>query len=67
MNSSIADIGSTQIKRQPAYKNNLGYDSDLFDLREALVAGGDTMHVSFRTGRDSVWLGALYVAVDARR
>ncbi|WP_405798308.1 DUF3344 domain-containing protein [Streptomyces sp. NBC_01506] len=67
MNSSISDAGSTQIKRQPAYKNTLGYDSDLFDLREALVPGGDTMHVSFRTGRDSIWLGALYVAVDARR
>ncbi|WP_420543135.1 DUF3344 domain-containing protein [Streptomyces niveus] len=67
MNSSIADAGVNQIKRQPAYKNSLGYDSDLFDLREALVPGGDTMNVSFRTGRDSIWLGALYVAVDARR
>ncbi|MFF2189998.1 DUF3344 domain-containing protein [Streptomyces sp. NPDC058155] len=67
MNSSITDAGVNQIKRQPAYKNSLGYDSDLFDLREALVPGGDTMNVSFRTGRDSIWLGALYVAVDARR
>lgn len=67
MNSSMADVGVNQIKRQPAYKNSLGYDSDLFDLREALVPGGDTMNVSFRTGRDSIWLGAFYVAVDARR
>ncbi|MFD9872606.1 DUF3344 domain-containing protein [Streptomyces niveus] len=67
MNSSIADAGVNHIKRQPAYKNSLGYDSDLFDLREALVPGGDTMNVSFRTGRDSIWLGALYAAVDARR
>lgn len=67
MNSSIADVGSTQIKRQPAYRNSLGYDSDIFDLREALVPGGDTMNVNFRTGRDSIWLGAFYVAVDARR
>ncbi|MFI6083840.1 DUF3344 domain-containing protein [Streptomyces sp. NPDC051217] len=67
MNSSIADDGINQIKRQPAYKNTLGYDSDIFDLREALVPGGDTMNVSFRTGRDSVWLGAFFVAVDARR
>ncbi|MEV0776654.1 hypothetical protein [Streptomyces sp. NPDC050428] len=67
MNSSIADDGSNHIKRQPAYKNTLGYDSDVFDLREALVSGGDTMNVSFRTGCDSVWLGAFFVAVDARR
>ncbi|MFD3521991.1 DUF3344 domain-containing protein [Streptomyces sp. NPDC058653] len=67
MNSSIADDGINQIKRQPAYKNTLGYDSDIFDLREALVPGGDTMNVSYRTGRDSVWLGAFFVAVDARR
>ncbi|MCI3226831.1 DUF3344 domain-containing protein [Streptomyces sp. NP-1717] len=67
LNSSIADAGVNQIKRQPAYKNSLGYDSDLFDLREALVPGGDTMNVTFRTGRDSIWLGALFVAVDARR
>lgn len=67
MNSSIADAGVNLIKRQPAYKNTLGYDSDVLDLREALVPGGDTMNVSFRTGRDSIWLGALYVAVDARR
>ncbi|WP_443076196.1 DUF3344 domain-containing protein [Streptomyces sp. NBC_01716] len=67
MNSSIADDGINQIKRKPAYKNTLGYDSDIFDLREALVPGGDTMNVSYRTGRDSVWLGAFFVAVDARR
>lgn len=67
MNSSIADAGVNHIKRQPAYKNSLGYDSDLYDLREALVPGGDTMNVGFRTGRDSIWLGALYTAVDARR
>ncbi|WP_354609277.1 DUF3344 domain-containing protein [Streptomyces panacea] len=67
MNSSIADHGSNRIKRQPAYKNTLGYDSDVFDLRKALVPGGDTMNVSFRTGRDSIWLGAFFVAVDARR
>ncbi|WP_330175301.1 DUF3344 domain-containing protein [Streptomyces sp. NBC_01498] len=67
MNSSISDLGSNHIKRQPAYKNTLGYDSDVFDLREALAPGGDTVNVSFRTGRDSVWLGAFFVAVDARR
>ncbi|GGK12576.1 hypothetical protein GCM10011583_50790 [Streptomyces camponoticapitis] len=67
MNSSIADGGINQIKRQPAYKNTLGYDSDIFDLREALVPGGDTMNVSYRTGRDSVRLGAFFVAADARR
>lgn len=67
MNSSIANVGSTQIKRQPAYRNSLGYDSDIFDLREALAPGGDTVNVTFRTGRDSIWLGAFYVAVDARR
>lgn len=67
MNSSIANTGSNLIKRQPAYKNTLGYDSDVYDLREALVPGGDTMNVSFRTGRDSIWLGAFFLAVDARR
>lgn len=67
LNSSIADTGSNLIKRQPAYRNTLGYDSDVFDLREALVPGGDTMNVSIRTGRDSIWLGALFLAVDARR
>ncbi|MFD4764956.1 DUF3344 domain-containing protein [Streptomyces niveus] len=67
LNSSIADTGSNLIKRQPAYRNTLGYDSDVFDLREALVPGGDTMNVSIRTERDSIWLGALFLAVDARR
>jgi hypothetical protein len=66
MNSSITDAGSKQIKRQSAYANNLGYDSDVFDLRGAFSHGGDRLSVRFGTGRDSVWLGAFFVEAEAR-
>ncbi|KIF69475.1 hypothetical protein HY68_14230 [Streptomyces sp. AcH 505] len=66
MNSSITDAGSSQIKRQPAYANNLGYDSDVFDLKAAFSRGGDRFGVRFGTGRDSVWLGAFFVEAEAR-
>ncbi|MCF3965242.1 DUF3344 domain-containing protein, partial [Streptomyces fuscigenes] len=66
MNSSITDLGVDRIKRQPAYANNRGYDSDVFDLKSALTGGGDALRVRFTAGRDSLWLGAFFVQTAAR-
>lgn len=66
MNSSITDNGANRIKRQPDYANNLGYDSDVFDLKGALAPGGDRLAVRFGTGSDSLWLGAFFVEAKAR-
>jgi hypothetical protein len=66
MNSSITDAGSGQIERLPSYANTLGYDSDVFDLSPALALGGDRLGVRIATGRDSVWLGALFVEAAAQ-
>ncbi|MFD5783445.1 DUF3344 domain-containing protein [Streptomyces sp. NPDC126933] len=66
LNSSITDSGITPIKRQPAYSNTLGYDSDVFDLRGVLASGGDRLSVRFNTKRDPVWLGAFFVEAEVR-
>ncbi|WP_309235817.1 DUF3344 domain-containing protein [Streptomyces sp. TRM64462] len=66
LNSSITDSGKARIRREPAHTNTLGYDSDVFDLRTALVGGADDMGVRVDTARDFVWLGALFLEADAR-
>ncbi len=45
--------------------NTLGYDSDVFDLRRALLTGADDIGVRIRTERDFLWLGALFLEADA--
>ncbi|MFC9424611.1 DUF3344 domain-containing protein [Streptomyces sp. NPDC056987] len=66
MNSGITDSGSGGGERQPSYENTLGYDSDVFDLSDALVSGSEGLGVRFGTERDSLWLGALFVEADVR-
>ncbi|MEU1037163.1 DUF3344 domain-containing protein [Streptomyces sp. NPDC005551] len=67
LNSTISEPGPAAAKRTPAYRNTLGYDSDVFDLGTALRRGGD--HLAFRlvAQRDAAWAGALFVAVDAKQ
>ncbi|WP_236243206.1 DUF3344 domain-containing protein [Streptomyces sp. CC228A] len=64
-NSSITDSGRDRIRREPAHRNTLGYDSDVFDLRRALLTGADDIGVRIRTERDFLWLGALFLEADA--
>ncbi|MCH0543213.1 DUF3344 domain-containing protein [Streptomyces sp. MUM 203J] len=64
-NSTITDAGRDRIRREPAHRNTLGYDSDVLDLRRALVSGADDIGVRVRTAGDTVWLGALFLEADA--
>ncbi|NLU72558.1 DUF3344 domain-containing protein [Streptomyces sp. HNM0575] len=66
-NSTITDRGREVAGRAPAYRNTLGYDSDVLDAREALRAGGNRLQFRFASGDDDYLLGALFAQVDARR
>jgi hypothetical protein len=67
LNSTISEAGAPAPERVPSYAHTLGYDSDVFELGNALRHGGD--HLTFRlvSQRDAAWAGALFVAVDARQ
>ncbi|MFF7773329.1 DUF3344 domain-containing protein [Streptomyces tanashiensis] len=67
LNSSITEFGAGRTVRQPDRTNTLGYDSDVFDLRGALRAGGDRVHVRVGSRKDTVWLGAVFLQADVRR
>lgn len=67
MNSTISDHGRIEERREPAYRNTLGFDSDVFDLGQALTKGGRTMTVRFNAEGDGYHLGALFLQTDARR
>ncbi|MGW6420625.1 DUF3344 domain-containing protein [Streptomyces sp. NPDC055055] len=67
MNSSITEFGAGRTVRFPDGTNTLGYDSDVFDLREALREGGDRVEVRFGSRKDTVWLGAVFLQADVRR
>ncbi|MEV6795119.1 DUF3344 domain-containing protein [Streptomyces sp. NPDC051320] len=67
MNSTITDFGRSAEKRQPAYVNTLGYDSDVFDLKPALSHGGDSLRFHFSAEKHGYFLGALFVQADSRR
>ncbi|WP_241060646.1 DUF3344 domain-containing protein [Streptomyces marispadix] len=66
-NSTITDLGREVAGRVPAHRNTLGYDSDVFDAREALRSGGNRLQFRFASGGDDYLLGALHAEVDARR
>jgi hypothetical protein len=51
----------------PANANNLGYDSDVFDLGSGLEQAGDQATFRIQSQQDAAWAGVLFVAVDARR
>jgi hypothetical protein len=66
LNSTISEPGA-DASRVPAYANNLGYDSDVFDLGSALQHSGDQATFRVQSQQDAAWAGVLFVAVDARR
>ncbi|MGX1369914.1 hypothetical protein RKD19_005273 [Streptomyces canus] len=67
LNSTISEAGAPAPERVPSYAHTLGYDSDVFELGNALRRGGD--HLAFRlvSQRDAAWAGVLFVVVDARQ
>ncbi|KPI17706.1 hypothetical protein OK074_1727 [Actinobacteria bacterium OK074] len=68
LNSTISEPASTtRAQRTPSYTNTLGYDSDVFDLDRAVRGGGDQLALRLVSHRDAAWIGALFVAVDAKQ
>jgi hypothetical protein len=65
-NSTITDRGNQVSGRSPAHRNTLGYDSDIFDARQALRPGGNRLMFRFAPGRDDYLLGALFAQVGTR-
>ncbi|MET7802059.1 hypothetical protein ABZS78_36605 [Streptomyces decoyicus] len=65
MNSTITELGR-QAKRRPAYRNTLGFDSDVFDIGPALRSGGDRLAFRFTTRNPGYLLGALFLQTDTR-
>jgi hypothetical protein len=66
MNSTITDFGQETV-RQPAHRNTLGFDSDVFDITPALASGGDRLTFRFGAGNEGYLLGALFVQADSGR
>ncbi|GGU06293.1 DUF3344 domain-containing protein [Streptomyces coeruleorubidus] len=66
LNSTISEPGA-DAARVPAHANNLGYDSDVFDLGRGLQHAGDQATFRLHSQQDAAWAGVLFVAVDARR
>ncbi|TJZ55942.1 DUF3344 domain-containing protein [Streptomyces piniterrae] len=66
MNSTITDFGQETF-RQPAYRNTLGFDSDVFDITPALRSGGNRLSFRFGPGNAEYLVGALFVQADSRR
>ncbi|MFE1174590.1 hypothetical protein [Streptomyces sp. NPDC058773] len=66
MNSTVTDFGRTTV-RWPAYRNTLGFDSDVFDITPALRSGGDRLAFRFTTRKPGYLLGALFVQTDTGR
>jgi hypothetical protein len=66
LNSTISEPGA-DAARVPANANNLGYDSDVFDLGSGLEQAGDQATFRIQSQQDAAWAGVLFVAVDARR
>ncbi|WP_215455544.1 DUF3344 domain-containing protein [Streptomyces sp. ATCC 21386] len=66
LNSTISQPGSVVAGRTPAYTNTLGYDSDVLELDDEIGRGGDQLAFRLVSQRDAAWVGALFVAVDAK-
>ncbi|MET8830169.1 DUF3344 domain-containing protein [Streptomyces sp. NPDC004610] len=54
-------------RREPAFEQTLGYDSDVFELGRALERGGDQLAFRLVSQPDAAWAGVLFVAVEARK
>lgn len=67
MNSTITDLGRPLGGLRPAYRNTLGYDSDVLDITPALAAGAKALTFRFTGEENGFFLGALFVQADARR
>ncbi|MFI1156498.1 hypothetical protein [Streptomyces sioyaensis] len=65
MNSTITDFGQPAARR-PAYRNTLGFDSDVFDITPALRSGAGRLTFRFTTRNPGYLLGALFVQADTR-
>jgi hypothetical protein len=63
-NSTITDHGRGT-PRHPAYRNTLGYDSDVLDLGPTLRSGGRQLSFRLVPDDDFYLLGALYTQVEA--
>ncbi|MDX3668943.1 hypothetical protein [Streptomyces europaeiscabiei] len=66
LNSTISEPGARISGRTPAYSNTLGYDSDVLELGDEIRRGGDQLAFRIVSQRDAAWVGALFVAVDAK-
>ncbi|WP_193241513.1 DUF3344 domain-containing protein [Streptomyces phaeolivaceus] len=66
LNSTISQPGAVVAGRTPAYANTLGYDSDVLELDDEIRHGGDQLAFRLVSQRDAAWVGALFVAVDAK-
>jgi hypothetical protein len=66
LNSTISEPGALAAGRTPAYSNTLGYDSDVLELSDEIRRGGDQLAFRIVSQRDAAWVGALFVAVDAK-
>ncbi|WP_405998841.1 DUF3344 domain-containing protein [Streptomyces sp. NBC_00829] len=67
MNSTISTAGGLAMRRQPAYLNTLGYDSDVFDIKPALAAGASALNFRFNAESHGYFLGVLFMQADSRR
>lgn len=66
LNSTISEPAALATGRTPAYSNTLGYDSDVLELGDEIRRGGDQLAFRIVSQRDAAWVGALFVAVDAK-
>ncbi|MEU9121795.1 hypothetical protein AB0C96_18375 [Streptomyces sp. NPDC048506] len=66
MNSTITEFGR-EGARKPDFRNTLGIDSDVFDMRPVLRSGADRLTFRFTTRDPGYLLGALFVQADTRR
>ncbi|GAQ63273.1 hypothetical protein [Streptomyces scabiei] len=66
LNSTISEPAAPAAGRTPAYSNTLGYDSDVLELGDEIRRGGDQLAFRIVSQRDAAWVGALFVAVDAK-
>ncbi|MEH0624435.1 DUF3344 domain-containing protein [Streptomyces stelliscabiei] len=66
LNSTIGEPGTLAAGRTPTYSNTLGYDSDVLELDDEIRRGGDQLAFRLVSQRDAAWVGALFVAVDAK-
>ncbi|MEU9336750.1 DUF3344 domain-containing protein [Streptomyces sp. NPDC048290] len=62
-----ATVTGSPGRREPAFEQTLGYDSDVFELGHALERGGDQLAFRLVSQPDAAWAGVLFVAVEARK